>query len=121
VQQLYSPPANGSQTPDATDSALGPVIILPFADGPRFSVGKIFLPGIDASNVANNQISAGVAALILILIGSIGLFTSGGRTYTLKVVKRVSGPPTTYTAFIPQDILLSLKLGVQRRRLLPVS
>jgi hypothetical protein len=115
----------GGQPVDATDSAIGPVIISSYFDptatphhpAGAWRSGRLFMPGIDSSNITNNAISVGVSGLLTTFISTVldTPLTSGGNTFDFGVWS-----PGDNVIYDPVSFSISLKPGVQGRRLKPV-
>jgi len=81
----------------------------------QFRTGKWFIPGIPESLIDGQEYAAGAITAAGDLIAAVVGFTEGGDTFAYGVWSR------TYSLFfVPTYIQLSPKVGVIRRRLLPV-
>lgn len=114
----------GTQAVAASNSAVAPVIIAAYFDNDatphhplgRWNSGRIFMPGIDDSNLDDNQMSAGLAAIYTTFIGLLSTpLANGGNTFDFGVWS-----PSDDEFYDPVSFTTSLKMGIQGRRLKPV-
>jgi len=107
----------GHRVGNADTSAVGPVLLIPYQNGPRWFTGRIFLPGVSQEDIDNNQLDA-------------ALITAIGALNTILVAPFAFGAGTNFEygiylsdadVFKDADaISISSKPGLQNRRLRPV-
>jgi hypothetical protein len=114
----------GTQANAASNSAIAPVIISSYFDDdatPKFPLGRwnsgrLFMPGIDDNNIDDNQMSVGLQANYTTFIGLLTTpLAGGGNTFDFGVWS-----PGGSEFFTPVAFTVSLKMGIQGRRLKPV-
>jgi len=108
-------PVAGQQSSESATAALAYLIVSEYSHSGQFKTGKWFIAGIPENNLAGNGYTAGAIADAGTLITSNASFAGGGDTFTWGTWSR------TYSLFFtPQYAHLSAKIGIQKRRLLPV-
>jgi len=108
-------PAAGSISSTSCTAALAYLIVSEYSHSGQFKTGKWFIPGIPEVNLVGNGYTAGAITDVGTVITDNAAIAGGGDTFTWGVWSR------TYNLFFtPQYAHLSAKVGVQRRRLLPV-
>lgn len=105
----------GTWASNANESVVSPVIVVPYSDGVRWHAGRVFLPGVGDSAIDDGVydpvfITTVIALQTLMLAPS----TSGGDSFEYAIWS-----PKNHVSYIPHTMHLSLKPGVQRRRLVP--
>lgn len=108
-------PVPGDIASDPLPAANGYLINGAYSHMSQFRTHKWFIPGIPESLIDGQSYAAGALTGVATLIGSNASFSSGGDAFTWGVWSR------TYNVFIiPSFTQLSPKVGIIRRRLLPV-
>lgn len=108
-------PEPGVVAGTSATSATASLMMLPFTRSGKWYNGKMFIPGLSESVLAGNVIApAQVSALGTLATTLIAGFTSSPFSFDPVVWSRVVSLP-----FIPYDIVVNGKVGIQRRRLLP--
>lgn len=106
--------AAGTVAGTSASSALSLCVILGYPHGGAWHAGKIFLPGIPEGKLAGNVIDSSLVTLVDNFIASLTSFTDSGYSFTNGIWSR------KYSLFnLPIYRNLSIKPGIQRRRLLP--
>jgi len=106
---------DGAQDEDQLPASNGYCITSRYSNGTEWRAGRWFIPGIPESFVDQNQFNASAIAAIADLVIANSGFTSTPRTWAYGTW---AGSVSTF--FPPVYVNLSPKVGVQRRRLLPV-
>jgi len=105
----------GDIASDPLPAANGYLINGAYTHSGKFRTCKWFIPGIPESLIDGQSYAAGALSAAATLISSNGSFTSGGDSFTWGCWSR------THNLFIiPSFVQLSPKVGIIRRRLLPV-
>lgn len=108
-------PLSGARTGTLANSCLGPCLVSPFDNTVRWSAGKWFLPGVTQTDLTSNHFSSALLALVATFATALANTYTEGTTWDFCIYsKKLSAP------IIPFDIEISLKAGVQKRRLTPV-
>lgn len=108
-------PVQGAVTGTSASSALAFLIISEYSYLGKFRTGRWFIPGIPEASLVGNSYTAGAITDVGSLIGDNSTVASGPDTFDWGVWSR------SHTLFsLPTYAHLSSKLGVQRRRLLPL-
>jgi len=109
-------PAPGTRPNPAATSAVGPCVVSLYTNGSHWRAGKWFLPGVSVADIIDNVLDPTLVTAINTFIGVIqGIISHGGNNFSFVVYSRKFHLP-----FVPDEIEVSLKVGVQRRRLRPV-
>lgn len=108
---------SGARGSDASDSAIGPVVIAPYNLGGRWATAKLFINGAGDDDLDNNVFSNGLLTALdaLITILEAGLT---GMTSSFEYCAFRTAPTDTYAPLA--NLGVSVKPGVQNRRLRPV-
>lgn len=109
-------PVQGTVNSQSVNAATAYLIVSEYAVDGRFRTGRWFIPGLPEDYEDGNSYTADAIAAAAAVIGANASFSNGGDTFTWGVWGRTSG-----TFFSPSYAHLSSKLGIQRRRLLPVQ
>ena len=110
----------GTQAVNCDNSSISPVILMPYHGAGRWGNGKIFMPGVDASNMTENALSPGIIALYAALMATLSVgMSAGGNTYH-QIVWTPDRPGVPGAAHTILGWSLSLKIGIQNGRLKPV-
>lgn len=110
-----TPGSSGSRPGVVSTTGIGPCILMPFADGAKYTTGKIFLAGVSEDDIDENAIDPALRALIDALIDIlVAPIVAAGITYVYKILKRSTG-----LGFTPLSGSVSGKPGVQNRRMRP--
>lgn len=108
-------PVPGDVTGTSASSALAYLIVSEYSYSGKFRTGRWFIPGIPELYLEGNGYTAGAILAVADVIGDNSTIASGGDTFDWGVWSR------EHTLFsLPTYAHLSPKIGVQRRRLLPV-
>jgi len=109
----------GTRTGEVSTTAAGPVILSQGTNGVKYLSAKIFLPGVSETDIAVNTFTAGLLTALtgfkdtlegeLPLAGSLGAANYIIYNRTLKTWIDVS------------NTKISLKPGIQRRRMVPIA
>lgn len=108
-------PVQGTVTGTSASSALAYLIVQEYSFSGKFRTGRWFIPGIPEAYLVGNGYTAPAVAAAAGVIGSNSGFIQSPDTFSWGVWSR-----THSTFFLPIYAHLSAKIGVQRRRLLPV-
>lgn len=109
-------PVPGTVAGTSATSATASLLLLPFIRAAKFFTGKIFIPGLAESRLEGNALNgAQVTALGTLISALLSTLTITPFSYDIVVWSRTVSLP-----FVPFDIVISNKVGIQRRRLLPV-
>jgi len=105
----------GEQAGDQLPAANAYCLTTRYSDGTNWRAGKWFLPGIpEAYTTGNGYTAPAIAAIADIVIANSG-FTESPRTWAYGTWSATGG-----VFYPPTYVNLSPKIGIQRRRLLPV-
>lgn len=108
-------PILGNVAGTSATAAVAYLIVSEYSFSGKFRTGRWFIPGIPETNLVGNGYTAGAIADVGTLVGVNSTIANGGDTFDWGVWSR------THTAFfLPTYAHLSSKVGIQRRRLLPV-
>lgn len=108
-------PVPGAVAGEQINSASGYCIVSRYEHAAAWKSGRFFIPGIPETFIDGNHFTAPAIAAVATFIGAMGSFSSGGFGFTYGTW---SGKFNLFHA--PTYIALSSKVGIQRRRLLPV-
>jgi len=106
----------GNRPFDMIVSCIGPCLVSFFPHGPKFKTGRWFIPGYAAGDMLDNE-PAGALVTLLTTLRTQMMAPQVGTLHNFQYViysRKYSIP------FTPIAIELSLKVGVQNRRLKPV-
>lgn len=107
---------NGSRSGAIVDSGTSPVILSTVTGGPRVLTGKIFVPGVSVTDLANNIYDSGFQAVCATFSGALLTdMTGGASTFRYCIFSKASNAIN-----IPTYSQLSLNPGTQRRRMRPL-
>lgn len=106
----------GTVTGTSATSAAAQLLTAPFTRASKWFTGKIFLPSVPESALTGNTLSTPQIALLQAFIDLLKLGFDGDAGHWDYVIwsKDVALP------FLPFDVNVSAKIGIQRRRLTPV-
>jgi len=105
----------GDIASDPLPGANGYLFNLAYSHMSVFRTGKMFLPGIPESLIDGQEYAAGALTAAAALIGDMSVISGGLGDYVWGVWSREHS-----LFFVPPFIQLSPKVGIQRRRLLPI-
>lgn len=108
-------PLSGAVAGTSASSALAYLIVQEYTSGGKFRTGRWFIPGIPETNLVSNGYTGGAIADVGALVLANASVTNGGTTWVWGTWSR-----TGATFFLPTYAHLSAKIGIQKRRLLPV-
>lgn len=108
-------PVPGNVAGTSATSGTAYVIVNRFSHSGAFKTGRWFIPGVPEANLTGNHFTAGAISDVATMIASLESFSSGSIGYTYG-----TWSPKFTLFFIPTYLALSNKVGIQRRRLLPV-
>jgi hypothetical protein len=109
-------PVPGTRPNPTTVACIGPCIVSLYPHAGKWSAGKWFLPGVSTDDVMNNALDPALVGVVNNFISSLsGAIAGGTDTFNFVVWSRKFTLP-----FVPSEVEVSLKIGVQRRRLRPV-
>jgi len=108
-------PVAGTVSGTSASSALAYLIVQEYSFSGKFRTGRWFIPGIPEASLVGNGYTAGAITDVGTVISANSGFIQSPDTFTWGTWSR-----THTTFFAPTYGHLSSKLGVQRRRLLPV-
>lgn len=108
-------PVAGTKGGTLATGCVGPCLVSPFDDTERWSAGKFFLPGVAQADITSNHFSSGLLTVVQDFIAELVLQHTVGTTWDFVIWSRKLLAP-----IIPFDVEISLKAGVQKRRLTPV-
>lgn len=108
-------PVVGTVAGTSATSGTAQVIVSRFPHAGKFKTGRWFIPGVPEANLTGNHLTPTQIGNIGAFINDVTTFSSGGFGFTYGTWSR------KFTAFFaPTYIAPSAKIGIQRRRLLPV-
>jgi len=106
----------GTVSSEINTAATGPVILGYYTHSGKTRAGRIFLSGTPESFVAGNALTAGAITAVNALITALqGGVSNGGESFSFVIFSKKYSIPIG-----PFLFEVSGKVGVQRRRLLPV-
>lgn len=109
-------PAPGTRSGNLAVGCNGPCIVSSYNNNVRWTTGRWFLPGIIQGDVASNHIASGLVTAVNNFISAFtATFVGGSRSWDFVIWSREFAVP-----FGPDAVDISLKVGIQKRRLLPV-
>lgn len=109
-------PAPGAVAGTSVSSALAYCITTRFSNGTAWRTGRWFIPGIPESVLTGNGYSAGGISNMADFIDAMQTFSEGGNGFVFGTWSELSGG----VFHSPAYVALSPKIGIQKRRLLPV-
>lgn len=108
-------PVPGTVAGTSASSALAFLIVSEYSYSGHFRTGRWFIPGIPEASLVGNGYTAGAIGDVGTVVAANSTVANGGDTFDWGVWSR------THSLFsLPTYAHLSPKIGVQRRRLLPV-
>lgn len=108
-------PVAGARTGNLAVGCLGPCIVSPYFNNTRWTTGRLFLPGIVQGDIASNHIAGSLVTAVQDLCDLLAAVITGENDWYYTIWSKKLELP-----FEPFDVEISLKVGVQKRRLLPV-
>lgn len=106
----------GTVSGTSATSATASLLLVPFVRSAKFYTGKMFIPGLSESMLAGNVISPTLVTLLDTFSNNLAsAFTSSPYSWDYVIWSRTVSLP-----FVPFDINVSAKVGIQRRRLKPL-
>lgn len=108
-------PVAGVVSGTSATSAIAYLIVSEYVSGSHFRTGRWFIPGIPETNLVGNSYTAGAITDVGAVVSANSGIASTPDIFTWGVWSRTH---TLFTA--PIYAHLSSKVGVQRRRLLPI-
>jgi len=120
VVKIYgSTDHEGTRTGEVSTTACGPVILSQGPTAFKFLTAKIFLPGVSETDIAVNTFTAPLLAVLATFISVINTAIPMAAPYSdanYQIYNRA-----TKTAISATNWKVSLKPGVQRRRMVPIA
>lgn len=108
-------PQLGTRSGNLAVGSVGPCIVSMYNNGARWTAGRLFMPGVIQGDIASNHFSSGlITAAQNFILALVQQYTAGTTWDFVIWSKKLTLP------FSPFSIDLSLKAGIQKRRLLPV-